>query len=118
MLAFVILSYTAFEMKDFARGPQIVIDYPANGATVNAGLISIKGTADHVSSIQVNGGDLFTDTLGHFKKDILLSPGYNVIEVRARDKFGRQIERKLELVAEANSPHAPVAGLPTSIRSY
>ncbi len=109
LLAIIILSYTGFELKDFVRGPSITVDYPQNGATVPAGLVSLSGSADHSSAIQVNGGELFTDLSGHFTKDILLSPGYNVIEVRAQDSFGRHIEKKIELVVEEKKSGTPVA---------
>ena len=87
-LALLIVSYTAFEMKDVARGPELVIDYPTSGATVTTGLISVKGSVERISAIQINGNELFTDLSGHFTKDILLSEGYNVIEVRAEDRGG------------------------------
>ncbi len=109
ILAIIILSYTAFELKDVARGPNITVDYPQNGATVPVGLISLRGNAARISAISVNGGELFTDLKGHFTKDILLSEGYNVIEVRAQDAFGRSIEKKIELVAQNSKTGAPVA---------
>ncbi len=109
LLALVILGYTAFELKDVASGPNLVIDYPRNGARVSAGLISVKGTVRRVSDLEINGSKLFTDLQGRFTKDILLSDGYNVIEVRAQDKFGRQVEKKIELVAQDSAHGNPVA---------
>lgn len=110
LLVLVIMSYTAFEMKDFVQGPDISIEFPENGATVRESLIAVRGKAANISEIQMNGGKLFTDPEGHFKKDILLSPGYNVIEVRAVDKFGRSVARTLEVVHYAPQPVAAKHG--------
>lgn len=109
VLAFIILSYTVFELKDVIRGPEVTVEYPKNGSTLHTGLVSLRGSAVRVASIQVNGGELFTDLSGHFKKDILLSEGYNVIQVIAKDSFGRSTSQKIELVAERIIPGAPVA---------
>lgn len=109
ILAIIILSYTGFEMKDVIAGPRISVDSPSNGATVVAGLVSLTGSAEHIALLQVNGNELFTDLKGRFTKDILLSEGYNVIEVRAEDRFGRRIEKKIELVASKATPGTPVA---------
>lgn len=118
ILTIIILSYSIFEVKDLARGPSITVDYPENGATVNVGVVSLRGTAERISSIQINGGELFTDLTGRFTKDILLSPGYNVIDVRAQDRLGRHVEKKIELVAQTVSSHDPVARLPASVNNY
>lgn len=109
ILAVVILSYTAFETRGIVSGPRMHIETPQNGATVAVGLVSLRGTVARVSSIQVNGSELFTDLKGHFTKDILLSPGYNVIEVKAQDSFGRTVEKKIELVAVNPKVGTPVA---------
>ena len=104
-----IASYSAFEVKNIVRGPQLAIDYPSSGMTVHGDSVTLKGHAMNISKVRLNGGDLFTDLKGYFSKDILLSPGYNVIEIRAEDNLGRHVDKEIELVALTSEPATPVA---------
>jgi len=85
-------------MKDFIIGPTITISSPTNGESVGNSLIELKGTAKNISYISVNDRRIFTDEEGVFKEKLLLYPGYNIISVKAEDRFDRNIEKTLELV--------------------
>ena len=93
-----ILGYTYFQMQSLVTGPVITILEPLNGATLTSSLVEVTGTAKNISSINLNGRQIFIDESGTFKEKLLLSPGYNIITLRAKDKFGRETEKMLELV--------------------
>ena len=109
VILLLIFSYVAYETKDIIIGPELRIVSPVNGGTAPAGIISVRGTALRISSLAVNGGELFTDLSGSFTKDILLSPGYNVIDIRVTDKLGRSVAKRIELMAEEPVRHSSVA---------
>jgi cupin superfamily acireductone dioxygenase involved in methionine salvage len=54
----------------------------------------------------------FVDGEGNFKEFLLLSPGYNIIVLKAQDKFKRNIAKDLEIIYQGNSiSHADVINL-------
>lgn len=101
MIVFLLLSfgvYGLYKAKAFLAGPSITIEYPANGQSVKESFTEIVGKASNLSTLFLNGRQIFTDKDGHFKGDLLLADGYNIIEMSGDDKFGRKIKEKLELV--------------------
>ncbi len=97
-LGIIILAYSGFQAQKLIVGPQIIIDTPENGALYDSTLIEISGHVKNVSYLNLNDRKIFTDTNGAFKEKLLLSPGYNIIKLDAKDKFGKYTEKRLELV--------------------
>ncbi len=71
---------------------------PLNGASVEHSLINIEGVAKNISHISMNDRQMFTDEEGEFSEKLLLSYGYNIITVKAKDRFGRETKKTLELI--------------------
>lgn len=91
-------AYGLYKAKAFLGGPKIIIEYPQNGQDVEESFVEISGKVINVSSLFLNGRQIFTDKEGNFKGDLLLASGYNIIGVSGVDKFGRTAKEKLELV--------------------
>jgi hypothetical protein len=98
ILAIIIVGYSFFQAQKILAGPVIEISTPQNGATYNSTLIEIDGQAKNVAYMDLDDRQMFTDKNGNFSEKLLLSPGYNVVKLDAWDKFGKQTEKKLELV--------------------
>ena len=98
LLAIVIVGYSLFQASKLISGPIIDIYTPQNGATYSQILIEINGRARNIAFINLNNRPIFTDKNGYFKEQLLLSPGYNIIKLDAKDKFGKYTEKKLELI--------------------
>lgn len=94
----VIVGYGAFRAKNFAEGPRISILSPETGTSVGDSLVEIKGTAKNISFLTLNDAKIFTDESGMFDEKILLSYGYNIMTLKARDRFGREDVKTLELI--------------------
>jgi hypothetical protein len=94
----VILGYGVFQAKNLIAGPDIEIASPANGALLGESLVEIRGTAKHISFFTLNGDKIYTDETGAFKEKILLSYGYNIVTLEAKDRFGRKVTKTLELI--------------------
>lgn len=90
--------YAAFRAKDMVSGPAITVTSPANGTLVSDSLVEIKGTAEHVSFLTLNGDKIYTDESGVFSEKILLSYGYNSVTLGAKDRFGRTVTKNLQLI--------------------
>ncbi|HEY0221131.1 MAG TPA: hypothetical protein VGC58_02815 [Candidatus Paceibacterota bacterium] len=94
----IIIGYGLFQAQKIIVGPVIDIYSPENGRTFNQALIEVEGRAKNVAYINLNDRPIFTDKNGYFKEKFLLSPGYNIIKLDARDKFKKTTEKKLELI--------------------
>lgn len=93
-----IAGYSFFQARNLIRGPQIFLATPAEGATLASPLVAVKGIAKNVSFITLNGRQIFVDNDGNFDEELLLSPGYNQWKIEAKDKFGRIVSKRIELV--------------------
>ena len=98
LIAVFIAGYAYFRSENLLLGPKIVVTSPSNGATMETDLVTISGEAKRIATLQLNGRQIFTDKEGRFSESLLLSYGYNIIELAARDKFGRSTSQTIELV--------------------
>lgn len=99
ILGFVaIFAYSYLQSKEYLNGPKIIISSPANGDTFSKPLVQIDGNAQNISQISLNDMSIFVDSKGDFHQKLLLLPGYNIITVKAHDKFGKKTEKSLELI--------------------
>src|SRR6185369_9882306 len=94
----VIGGYGAFRAKNLAEGPEINVVSPADGLTVTDPFIEIKGNSKNISRLFLNDNKIFTDESGEFDEKILLATGYNIITLRAEDRFGRTVSKTLQLI--------------------
>lgn len=92
--------YGLFESYNLILGPKINILEPKNGANFLEPIITIKGNAKNISFISINDRQIYVDKSGYFEDKILLLPGYNIISVKAKDRFGKNIEKRLQLFLE------------------
>ncbi len=94
----IVVAYSIFQAQKLISGPIIEVYSPKNGSTYSQTLIEVEGRAKNIAYLNMNDKPIFTDKTGYFKEKILLSPGYNVIKLDARDKFKKYTEKKLEIV--------------------
>jgi len=92
--------YAIYQAQDFIIGPRITIDYPEDGESLSKSFITVKGQAKNISLLSLNGRQIFTDENGYFNENLLLALGYNIIEVSAQDKFGRNAKEIKEVVVK------------------
>jgi hypothetical protein len=97
-LIFVFVVYGFIKAENFLLGPKIIINTPKDGQTFTNSAIEISGQASNISLLYLNGRQIFTNKSGEFKESLLLARGYNIIEIKAKDKFNREIKEIRELV--------------------
>lgn len=97
----VIVGYGLWRSSALIKGPEIAISSPIDGGTVLSTITTISGRADRISAIFLDGKQIFTDNEGFFKETLLLAEGYNIIQVKARDRFGRETEKIIKVAAPA-----------------
>ncbi len=98
LLVLVIIGYTLFQAQKVIFGPIIDIYTPENGSTYNQSLIEISGRARNIAYLNLDDRPIFTDQNGYFHELMLLSPGYNIIKLDARDKFKTYREKIIQVI--------------------
>lgn len=93
-----LFGYGLFEIWDYATGPKIIVRSPVNGAAVSESLVTIEGQAKNTVQITLDDRPITVDEAGNFSEKMLLSYGYNVLELKAVDRFGKKTEQTLQLV--------------------
>lgn len=86
----VIAAYTLFASFSYLLGPSLTVVTPRQGSTVVTPTVTILGKTERVSYLSIN--DLAVPVLedGTFAVERAYPPGYTVLVVRARDRFGRE----------------------------
>lgn len=93
-----IVGYSLYQAQNIILGPQLSIESPFNGTTVNEPAVAVKGIARNVAYISLNDRQIFVDKDGLFNEELLLAPGYNVWKLEAKDKFGRIVSKRIEVI--------------------
>lgn len=77
---------------------QATIDQSASSS-----LAIVRGVAEKATHITLNGREIFIDKNGNFSESIAMLPGYSIVTLDAKDKFGKTAEKKFEVVLEDNA---------------
>jgi len=93
-----IAGYSLFQVHKLIIGPTIelsesfkpIITGPNNK-------IALHGTAANVAFISLNDNPIYIDESGRFNENLLLYPGYNIIKLYGKDKFGKTLTRLVEI---------------------
>lgn len=93
-----IASYAFFRSKDAILGITIKSSLPSFSIQDNT-LITLTGSAPHATHFAINNREILLDSNGDFTDTFLLQNGYNVIELHAEDRFGREKKKVLQVYA-------------------
>lgn len=94
----VVLGYSYFVLEDFIRGPRIEITSPENGFSTTTQLIIVSGRAIHTNVLTLNDASTTVDLKGNFSESLLLASGYNILKLKAEDRYHRVVEKSIEIV--------------------
>jgi hypothetical protein len=92
-----VVGYGVFEAHKLVEGPIITIDYPDNGSATSSTEVIISGTAENISFLTIDGVQAYTDEAGHFYEDLTPAPGYTILTVAAKDRFGRSVSKEIAI---------------------
>ncbi len=99
----ILVGYGLFNSRFLLRGPEIAIaglDETQNILHTETKDFNLKGTAMHSSFITINNRPISVDESGNFDEKLLLSNGVSIIDVYAKDKFGKEVHKKIDIVYE------------------
>ncbi len=95
---FGMLGIVLYNTRDILFGAPLRVTTLSNGMHLSESYLAVTGSAPHAKSVLINGRTIFINRKGEFTEPILLSPGYNVIEVGMTDRFGNTKAERYELV--------------------
>lgn len=107
MLFAIIGVFAYMKMSFLVKGIQIEARIEKSDTTSIAKVI---GKAQNATYISLNGREIFIDKDGNFSETIALIPGFSVITIDAKDKFGKSKEKKFQLVYKEESPAVAFSG--------
>ena len=89
--------YGGFEAAKVVLGPSLTIISPKNLATLNKPLVTVSGKVLRAAYITIDDRQIFADQNGNIADRLLLLPGYNIITIKVRDRFGKEVSKRIEL---------------------
>lgn len=90
-----------YNIKDMLFGAPFTVVTAADGSTVDSSYLPITGIAKHAKQITINGRPISIDRQGNFSDGVILSQGYNIVEVAERDQFGKEKKETRHIVASS-----------------
>lgn len=100
LIAAFLSGYFLYQARGYLLGPKIIINSSQPAEVIHDSYLEVKGQALNITSLYLNGRQIFTDEHGFFSEGLLLAKGYNIIEITATDKFGRVRKEKREVILE------------------
>ncbi len=93
-----IVVYALFRSKDLIFGVKIENVNIKGGARVENNILAVTGNAKNAKNLTLNGREISVDVKGNFNETIALLSGYNIINIKAKDKFGYVDEKNYKVI--------------------
>jgi len=90
--------YGYSKTKNLIIGAKISIKTIENGQTVTNPFLNLVGVTKNTAYLTLNDRKIFIDQAGNFQESLLLNEGYNIITIKAKDKFNKETQKDLKLV--------------------
>jgi hypothetical protein len=93
-----VVFYGIFNARNLILGPSIeIFSPPAPETETAANTIIVKGSVKNMTFLSINERPIFADTDGIFEEQLLLSPGFNIITIKARDRFKKEVQKTIKV---------------------
>lgn len=89
LVILVILSYLGFKIVKAVSPPLLNLSSPQDNLITSEHLIFVQGKVDNEAIIEINQQEVFKDNDGSFTEEVPLGKGLNIIEIKAKKKYGR-----------------------------
>ena len=98
LLFILIIVFVFFNSKDLIFGVKIKNVNIADNMKVPENTIKITGRAKNAIKLSLDGREISVDQRGNFDETIALLSGYNIVNIKAQDKFGNIDEKNYQLI--------------------
>ena len=106
-----IIIYAFFRSKDLIFGvkiknvnlavsevPEALLLESSRSLASGTNILKVTGNAKNAINLTLNGREISIDQKGNFDETIALLSGYNIVSIKARDKFGDNDEKNYKLI--------------------
>ncbi len=90
--------YGFFRSKDLIFGVKIKNVNITDGMKSDTDMLKISGNTKNVKVLTLDGREIFVDQAGNFEETIALHPGYNIVDIKAKDYFGGSDEKIYKVI--------------------
>ena len=84
-----LVAYGLFEARRYIAGPGLRIDEPRPQESVQGPAVHIAGHGSNLSYLYINGAQAYLNEKGDISYTYTPPPGYTVLTVMGKDRFGR-----------------------------
>lgn len=95
IIVVIIAGYAIWRSMNYAKGPEIMIIAPLDGASISASTTEITGKLVRAVNLSLNGRNITIDEQGNFKETLIVFKGINTITLEAYDQFKRGVRDTL-----------------------
>ena len=88
----VFLGYFFYQTRNLFLEPRLRVIAPLDGDTIKGSKVLISGIVGRGLELTINGARAYSGEAGDFSEELLLSSGVHTIEVKVRDRFGKESE--------------------------
>ncbi len=88
LLLILLFTYLCYQFKFLVGPPNLVVD-PKEDMIIQQELLTIIGKTDCGVDLTINGENVYVSSDGNFSKEVQLTSGINIIEVKAVNNFGK-----------------------------
>lgn len=87
-------AYLWVEYRQFAGAPELLLNSPVEGQTVDIPSVVVEGQTDPDAKVKINDQDIGVDQDGKFREEIKLAGSSNEITVTSTSKFSQTSTEK------------------------
>jgi uncharacterized membrane protein len=93
-----LVAYALFQARFVILGPNITIISPKDNTTLDSNVVTVSGRAQNVAYLSLDGRQIYTDNNGYWSEKLIAPEGISILELTARDRFGRETKKTIRVV--------------------
>ena len=97
-LFILLASYSLFQARFIIFGPKLAVYSPENGSSLASPVVTVTGQAKNIAFISLNDRPIYVDKDGNWNEKLIAPKGLSIMTVRVRDRFGRVVEKQIEVM--------------------
>ena len=105
ILSVALISFIGAKLYPLIHGPEIEMSTVSDGAHLTEPMIRVSGIAKFTKDLVVNGAPLATAPNGSFDENLLINPGYNIITMEGKDRFGNKNVKNYTVILTEEPDH-------------
>lgn len=98
MFFLLIAIFAFFRTKDLVFGVKLRNVNIKDGTSLTESVYEVTGNAKNATKLSLDGREISINQSGNFDETIALLSGYNIINIKAGDKFGSVDEKNYKLI--------------------